>query len=75
MDFNKYRGNTPDVHEQFRKDAMEELGLTGHDKADWIWSLAWKHGHFYGFEEVFFQLRDLKAMLVGEKNETNRSLN
>lgn len=75
MDFNKYKGNTPEVYEQFRKDAMEELGIVGHDKADWMWSMAWRHGHYYGFKEVFFQLRDLAKMLVKEAHESNRRLN
>ena len=75
MDFNKYKGNSPAVHEEFRQDAMKELGIEGHDKADWMWSLAWKHGHLYGFKEVFFQLRDLTKMLVRDGNESNRRFN
>lgn len=75
MDFNKYKGNCPVVHEQFRMDAFKELGIVGHDKADWMWSLAWKHGHEGGFEEVFFQLRDLTKMLVGDRHESDRRLN
>jgi hypothetical protein len=74
VDFNKYSGSSHSV-EQFRNDAEQELGTTGHDKADWMWGLAWKHGHEGGFEEVFSQLVDLKAMLIGDKNESDRSLN
>lgn len=75
MDFNKYKGTCPVVCEQFRMDAMRELGLIGHDKADWIWGLAWKHGHEGGFEEVFSQMETLKSMVIGEENESNRLLN
>ena len=60
--------------EEFRKDAMEALGLVGHDKADWMWDMAWKNGHMGGFEEVFFQLQDLAKMFKKDKNETDGKL-
>jgi hypothetical protein len=75
MDFNNYSGEDADSVELFRNDAFKELGLVGHDKAEWIWGLAWKHGHEGGFEEVFSQMVDLKAMLIGEANESNTSFN
>lgn len=75
MDFNNYSSEDADSIEIFRNDAFKELGIVGHDKADWMWSLAWKHGHEGGFEEVFFQLKDLTKMLVGDRHESNRSLN
>ncbi len=72
MDFNKYEGMMDqgiDAYESFYWDAMLELDLIGRPESEELWSLAWKHGHLYGFKEVFFQLRDLKSMLVKELNE------
>jgi len=76
MNFNKYKDNSPLTHELFRQDAMQALGLDEkYSLHDWMFNLAWENGHVYGYEEVFTQLQDLKAMLVKEKNETNGSFN
>jgi hypothetical protein len=76
MDFSKYWNmHSAIMIEHFRVDAMKELALIGHEKAEWIWGMAWKHGHAYGFKEVFFQMRDLKKMLMREAHESNRRLN
>lgn len=75
MDFNNYKDNSMETLERFREDAMKELNLLDHNKADWMWSLAWKHGSMYGFEEVFFHLRDLTEMFAKDSRETNEKLN
>lgn len=74
MDFSKYKDQSAETIERFRHDMLKELGLLAHDKAEWAWDLAWKHGHKYGFEEVFFQLLDLAKLLKKDENETNKKL-
>ena len=47
----------------FRKDALAELGLEGHQKADEAFRLAWDKGHAYGYQEVYGELLDLAKLL------------
>jgi hypothetical protein len=47
----------------FKADLLDELGLTGHPKADMLFDIAWALGHAYGFEEVFNQASDLANLL------------
>lgn len=37
---------------QFKADLEAEYGMTGHPKADALFSVAWDEGHAYGFAEV-----------------------
>jgi hypothetical protein len=47
-----------ELYQQFRDDALKEVGLLNHPKADKIYSLAWENGHAGGFPEVFNHLLD-----------------
>jgi len=48
-----YQAEERRLQDQFKADALAELGLTGHPKADLLFSLAWDEGHSSGFQEVF----------------------
>jgi hypothetical protein len=54
-----YRAETFRLENQFKKDALEELGLTDHPKADKIYSKAWDQGHYAGLNEVWVCLQNL----------------
>ncbi len=49
--------------DQFRKDAIEEAGLTGHPKADKAFALAWQEGHASGLSDVMTHLYELAELL------------
>jgi hypothetical protein len=52
-----------EINEQFEKDALGEIGLTGHPKAHKALRYAWEHGHASGREEVFNILLGLVDLL------------
>jgi hypothetical protein len=59
----KYRQNAADVaYDEFKSDALQEVGLNDHPKRDRIWDEAWDYGCAYGREEVFSKLKDLVDM-------------
>jgi hypothetical protein len=76
MDFAKYKNPieyTPatrqawsrvegELNQQFRDDALKEVGLFDHPKAGAIYAKAWEYGHAYGFYEVFNYLSDLAPL-------------
>jgi hypothetical protein len=74
MDFKKYENQYKfgtseyvtregQLHQDFREDALNEVGMLGHAKADKLYSMAWEHGHSAGFSEVFFWVQDLARLL------------
>ena len=50
---NSYYQRENDLIEEFRKDLMEEFGLTNHPKVLEIYAYVWDKGHSDGFEEVY----------------------
>jgi hypothetical protein len=48
---------------QFRADALAEVGLTGHPKADKAFAMAYERGHSSGHSEVLYYLDDLADLL------------
>jgi hypothetical protein len=53
-----------DLREQFRADALEDVGLTDHPKADKVWDMAWNHGHGGGNHEVYGWLCELAELIL-----------
>jgi len=51
------------LYDEFRKDAIEYVGLTGHPKADKIYDKAWEDGHSCGYEEVLIHLEELADLV------------
>jgi hypothetical protein len=47
----------------FKADALAEVGLENHPKADKAYGLAWKNGHSSGLSEVYSYLLDYAELL------------
>ena len=52
------------MEKQFKTDALKEVGLAGHPKAEAAWSMAWDRGHSHGMQEVFHELEELADHLL-----------
>ncbi len=50
--------------ERFKTDALEDVGLTGHPKADKAYNLAWEQGHASGLHDVYCHLQSLAELLL-----------
>lgn len=75
MDFSKYDDmNNSRVIEEFKQDALNELGLFGHRYADEIYAAAWRRGYLGGFMEVFFHMKDVADVILSEHNPNNTKL-
>lgn len=51
------------LNEEFKRDALEEVGLTDHPKAEKAWSFAWEEGRSAGRSEVFGYLDRIAEVL------------
>lgn len=49
----------------FKLEALEDVGLTGHPKAEKAWALAWENGHSGGYSDVYSLLVDYAELLLG----------
>lgn len=54
-----YQAEEARLHDEFRRDALAELEITDHPKADLLFSKAWEMGHAYGYSEVWSYMQDL----------------
>lgn len=54
-----YGQETARLEAQFRADLTDEYGMTGHPKADLLFSKAWQMGHSAGYGEVASYYDDL----------------
>lgn len=52
-----------ELKERFFTDAIEELGLTGHPKAQLLMEIAWDIGHSGSYQERFGFAEDLARLL------------
>lgn len=52
----RYMEDKNRLEDLFRKEAIEEVGMTGHPKADALYAKAYDDGHAYGFSEVIGKL-------------------
>jgi hypothetical protein len=48
----------------FKKDALEDCGLTNHPKAVKAWDFAWSHGHASGLHNVHFWLSEVAELFT-----------
>ena len=60
----EYRGETGRLMDLFRKDALEDVGLSDHPKAEKIYNFAWDHGHSSGYSEIYYWLCDLSDLFL-----------
>jgi hypothetical protein len=59
-----YQVEEANLCNQFRTDALEEVGLTGHPKADKAFAYAWEQGHSDGYPEVFNVLLEVVDLIL-----------
>ena len=58
-----FRAESRRLLDQFKVDALEEVGLTNHPKAERAWEMAWdKHGS--GLSDVFYYLEELASLIL-----------
>jgi hypothetical protein len=62
--WDEYRKHTYDLENQFRHDALDDVGLLGHKKEGKAYSLAWNRGHSYGLESVYQELCEIADLLL-----------
>lgn len=59
-----YKMNDKKLYCDFKRDLLDELGVSNHPKADALFSLAWSYGHSAGYEEVFNYADELSQLLT-----------
>lgn len=63
-DILKYDEENIRLQNQFKADALEEVGLTGHPKAEKAFSLAYEEGHSGGFSDIYCHLCNFAELLL-----------
>lgn len=58
-----YNKESARLYTEFRKDALEHVGLTDHPKADKAFALAYSNGHAQGYSEVLNLLEDYAELV------------
>ena len=58
-----YDAREAEIHETFRQDLFEDLGITDNPKRDRLYSIAWSQGHSSGFHEVYNYAQDLVDLI------------
>lgn len=61
----EYQAEEARLRAQFKADALEDLRLTGHPKADKLMAIAWDMGHSSGYQEVYNYAAELAPLLEG----------
>ena len=61
-----YRDETTRLQALFRKDALEEVGLTNHPRADKAFAYAWQLGSSDGYWNVLSHLEEIADILIGD---------
>jgi hypothetical protein len=51
------------IYNVFHHDALEDVGLLGHPKADKAYTFAWDRGHANGFGDVYYWLAEIADIL------------
>ncbi len=58
-----YQTVDAEIHDNFRKDLFEDLGISNNPKKDLLYSKAWENGHSAGFSEVYNVACDLVDLI------------
>ena len=58
------RKHSSELHEQFKRELFEELGILDNPKREELFSKAWELGHSAGYSEVYNYARDLVDLIV-----------
>lgn len=59
-----YKAHTFELEDQFKRDALDDVGLLNHPKADKIYAKAWEDGHASGLNSVYNALVDLAPLFL-----------
>jgi len=59
-----YQQKTAELHEQFKQDLFEYLGISNNPKKDLLFSKAWEYGHSCGLYEVYLHAEDLVDLIL-----------
>ena len=59
-----HNAETKRLEDQFKHDALDDVGLLNHPKADKIYAKAWEDGHASGLHEVYQELCDLAELFL-----------
>lgn len=58
----KYNEEEVRLYDLFKHDALDDVGLLDHPKADKIFYFAWDHGHSSGYSEVYYWLLEVSEL-------------
>lgn len=58
----EYREESFRIKELFKKDALEDSGLSEHPNRNKIFNYAWEKGHSSGYSEVYYELMNLAEL-------------
>jgi len=58
-----YKDELARLDAEFKRDALKEVGLENHPKANKAFAFAWSLGHASGFSEVFSYLEEIAEIL------------
>lgn len=59
----KWREDEYRLKQVFKQDALEELGLSKHEKADKLFEMAWEEGHSNGLGEVWIYMEQFAELI------------
>ena len=59
-----YRTESTRLRNQFQIDAMAELGLTNHPKAERLFEIAWDNRHSEGYRGVYEEMEELSELMT-----------
>ena len=59
-----YRQHSNDLHNLFKKDALDDVGLKDHPKAEKAWEMAYEKGRSEGNYSVYQELCELADLLI-----------
>lgn len=58
----KYNKETERLCNVFKQEALDDVGLLEHPKANDIFYFAWEHGHSSGYHEVYYWLQEISDL-------------
>ena len=64
----KYQAESKRLHDLFKADALEEVGLTGHPKAEKAFDFASDDGHGSGLQDVLYHLSRFAELLLDDND-------
>lgn len=59
-----YNNRKQELEGEFKKDALEDVGLTDHPAANKAWNFAWEEGHSSGMYSVYSFLERIAEVIL-----------